>query len=96
MEFRTTNKSNEKEYQKYRNKLIEKILYLYNAIQNPEKNDNINEIESILSVKNYDQNKDFSMTEGEILTFFYEDIYNIEQELITLLTFVNNQKNKDV
>ena len=43
-----TNKSNEKEYQKYRNKLIEKIPYLYDAIQNPEKNDNINEIESII------------------------------------------------
>ena len=44
-----------------------------------------------LKVKNYDQNNDSIMSEDEILTFFYEDIYNIEQELITLLTLYNNQ-----
>lgn len=43
-----TNPSNEIQYQKYRNLLIEKIPYLYNAIQYPEKNDNIDEIENII------------------------------------------------
>lgn len=75
-----------------RNQVSNELLIIKELIDNFK---NINEIEGMLNVKNYDQNKDFSMTESEMLTFFYEDIYNIEQELITLLTFVNNLKNKD-
>ena len=37
-------------------------------------------------IKNYDQVNDSKLKESEILTFFYEDIYNLEQELITLLS----------
>jgi len=44
-----TNKCNEIKYQKYRNQLISEVPYLYDAIQHPEKNDNINEIESIIN-----------------------------------------------
>ena len=76
-----------------RNQISNELLAIKEIIKNLEK---FNEIESMLNVKNYDQNNDFSMSEGEMLTFFYEDIYNIEQELITLLTFVNNQKNRDI
>ena len=31
---------------------------------------------------------DKNLNEDEILTFFYEDVYNIQQELITLLNVV--------
>lgn len=41
--------SNEIAYQKYRNLLIDKISYLYKAIQYPEKVDNIEEIEDIIN-----------------------------------------------
>ena len=44
----------------------------------------------ITRVKNYDTNNDKDLNEAEILTFFYEDIYNIQQELITLLSIVKN------
>lgn len=38
---------------------------------------------SVLDVKNYASNS--SMTETEMLDFLYEDIYNIQKELMTLL-----------
>lgn len=39
---------------------------------------------SVLSVKNYESNN--PMSESEMLDFLYEDIYNIQKELMTLLT----------
>ena len=39
---------------------------------------------SVLSVKNYESNS--PMSESEMLDFLYEDIYNIQKELMTLLT----------
>lgn len=40
-------------------------------------------------VKNYDQVGDANLTEEEMLTFFYEDVFNIQQELITLLSAID-------
>ena len=48
-------------------------------------------IPSMLNVKNYDQVNDKKLSEGEVLTFFYEDIFNIQQELITLLSVINKK-----
>ncbi len=45
-------------------------------------------INPITQVKNYDIVNDKNLNEDEILTFFYEDVYNIQQELITLLNVV--------
>ena len=45
-----------------------------------------------LNVKNYDTAKDKKLTEDEMLTFFYEDVFNIERELITLLTYISSLK----
>ena len=45
-----------------------------------------------LNVKNYDTSKTSKMNEEEMLTFFYEDVFNIERELITLLTYISSQK----
>ena len=49
-------------------------------------------IPSSLNVKNYDTAKENKMNEEEMLTFFYEDVFNIERELITLLTFISSMK----
>lgn len=49
IETQITDKSNKKQYQKYKDKLIENISVLYNAIQYPERNNNINEIENIIN-----------------------------------------------
>ncbi len=71
-----------------RNTISNELLTIGELINSFEKTANI---PLNLKVKNYDQNNDSIMSEDEILTFFYEDIYNIEQELITLLTLYNNQ-----
>ena len=39
---------------------------------------------SILNVKNYDNNG--NLNESQMLDFLYEDIYNIQKELITVLS----------
>ena len=44
---------------------------------------------SVLSVKDYVSNSNIS--ESEMLDFLYEDIYNIQKELITIFS-VNEQK----
>lgn len=41
-------------------------------------------IPSVLSVKNYTSNSNIS--ESEMLDFLYEDIYNIQKELITIFS----------
>ncbi len=42
---------------------------------------------SILSVKDYASNS--NMSESEMLDFLYEDIYNIQKELITVFSIIN-------
>ena len=66
-----------------RNQISDELLIIYELIKKFENAKNIN---PITQVKNYDSIKDADLTESEILTFFYEDIYNIQQELISLLS----------
>ena len=75
-----------------RNQISNELLIINELIKNFE---NSNGFSPLYDVKNYDQNNDISLTEDEILTFFYEDIYNIEQELITLLTYITTKQNKE-
>lgn len=75
-----------------RNQISKELLIINELIKNFE---NANGFSPLCGVKNYDQNSDLSLTESEMLTFFYEDIYNIQQELITLLTYINMKQNKD-
>lgn len=66
-----------------RNQISDELLIIYELIKKFQNAKNIN---PITQVKNYDSIKDANLTESEILTFFYEDIYNIQQELISLLS----------
>ena len=68
-----------------RNQLSNELLIIFELIKRYE---NAKGISPITQVKNYDIAKDSNLNEDEILTFFYEDIYNIQQELITLLNVV--------
>lgn len=68
-----------------RNQLSDELLIIFELIKRYE---NAKGINPVTQVKNYDTVNDKNLTEDEILTFFYEDVYNIQQELITLLNIV--------
>ena len=68
-----------------RNQLSDELLIIFELINRFE---NAKGIKPISHVKNYDKVNDKNLNEDEILTFFYEDVYNIQQELITLLNIV--------
>lgn len=74
-----------------RNKISDELMAIGELINNIEK---YSGIETNLKIKNYDQNNDLNMTEDEILTFFYEDIFNIENEIFILYTIISNGKEK--
>lgn len=40
-------------------------------------------------VKNYDVNKGVSMSEKDILAFFYEDLWNIKNKILSLMILDN-------
>lgn len=66
-----------------RNQISAELFIIGELIKNIENKYNI---QSVLNVKNYDINKDNELTETEMLSFIYEDIYNIQRELITVLS----------
>lgn len=68
-----------------RNQLSDELLIIFELIKRYE---NAKGINPVTQVKNYDTVNDKNLNEDEILTFFYEDVYNIQQELITLLNIV--------
>ena len=68
-----------------RDQLSNELIIIFELIK---KFENVKGINPITKVKNYNINNDKNLSESEILTFFYEDVYNIEQELITLLKVI--------
>lgn len=72
-----------------RNQISNELIVMYELIKKYEE---VNGISPITKIKNYDTNKDKDLNEAEILTYFYEDIYNLQQELITLLSCVEKKK----
>lgn len=51
-----------------------------------------NGIPSVLTVKNYSPNNDQNLSESEMLNFIYEDVYNIQKELITIFSKIYNDQ----
>lgn len=72
-----------------RNQISDELIIIHELIKKYEE---IKHIKPITKVKNYDTSNDKNLNEAEMLTFFYEDIYNIQQELITLLSSIENNK----
>lgn len=72
-----------------RNQISNELMIIGELIKNYEMKYNIS---TLLNVKNYNQINDKELNESQILTFFYEDIYNIQQELITLLNIFEINK----
>ena len=69
-----------------RNKISDELMAIGELINNIEK---YSGIETNLKIKNYNQNNDLNMTEDEILSFIYEDIFNIENEIFILYTIIS-------
>lgn len=69
-----------------RNQISDELIIMNELIKQFESRYGINPTSN---VKNYDQVNDANLSESEILTFFYEDIFNIQQELITLLSAID-------
>ena len=69
-----------------RNQISNELLVIHSLVTKYEIDIGI---EPIAKIHNYDINNDKNMSEGEMLTFLYEDIYNIENELILLLNTLN-------
>lgn len=74
-----------------RNKISDELMAIGELINNIEK---YSGIETNLKIKNYNQNNDLNMTEDEILSFIYEDIFNIENEIFILYTIISNGREK--
>lgn len=78
-----TDKQNRKIYEKYKNILINQIPYLYNALQHPEKIENINEVENIINSKvEY-----FTKNSSYYYTKLYEYWNNGDMEMILINHF---------
>lgn len=75
-----------------RNQISNELILIHELIKNYEIKRKVN---PITIVKNYDLINDEELNEDEMLTFLYEDIYNIEQELITLLKIVDIGENEN-
>jgi hypothetical protein len=69
-----------------RNQISDELIIIGELIKNIE---NQYSIQSTLNVKNYDTNRNNDLSETEMLTFIYEDIYIIQRELITILSAIN-------
>lgn len=50
------------------------------------------QIESDLSIKNYNSSLDSKLTEDEMFTFFYADLWNIKNKLLSLIIFKSNEQ----
>lgn len=71
-----------------RNQLSNELMLIGELIKNVE---NTFGIQSVLNVKNYDSQNSFNLSENEMLDFIYEDVYNIQKELITVFTAISSK-----
>ena len=65
-----------------RNKLSDELIVIYELLKKAQ---SIKGIQPTHEVKNYNLVTDKYLDEDEMLEFLYEDVFNIELELITLL-----------
>lgn len=88
LETKIIDENNEKEYGNYRNKLIEQIQVLYNAIQNPNIYKNIEEVENVI---NCDTEYFTNMS-----SYYYQKLYeyrkNIDMEELLIEHFKDRIK----
>ena len=89
MEIDLLNKFDVLDINNKRNRISDELILMHELIK---KYENTYGITPITSVKNYDPVIHKNLREAEMLTFLYEDIYNVQQELISLLSYIDNNK----
>lgn len=72
-----------------RNQISNELMIIGELINKIEKNYGV---DNMLNIKNYDVVKDNDLTETEMLSYIYEDIYRIQKELITVLNIIAIKK----
>ena len=55
----------------------------------------IEQIPSDLTIKNYNSSSDSKLTEGEMYTFLYEDLWNLKNRLLTFLILKSSKGNQN-
>ncbi len=55
----------------------------------------IEQIPNDLTIKNYNSTSDSKLTEGEMYTFLYEDLWNIKNRLLTFLILKSSKGNQN-
>lgn len=55
----------------------------------------LNGMENVFPIKNYDSNNDNKMSEEEIMTFLYEDLYKVKTNAVLLLTLIASNKSQN-
>lgn len=70
-----------------RNKISDEILFISELLKKIE---SYHGIEPNFQIKNYDINS--KLSEDELLTFLYEDIFEIQKQLLTIITNIQNNQ----
>ncbi len=70
-----------------KNKISDELLFISELIKKLESYYNI---EHNFEIKNYKLNS--KLSEDELLTFLYEDIFEIQKQLLTIITNIQNNQ----
>ena len=78
---------NELSLENKRNEISNELMFIGELIKRIEVSLGINP--SNININNYDSNTHNKLSESEMLAVLYEDIYNIQKEIITIAGLIN-------
>lgn len=76
-----------------RQQLNEELKRIHQLISNIEKLNNIN---SITRINEYNSEQYKFLSESELLTFLFQNVHSIEQEMLLLYNLLSNNKNNNI
>lgn len=80
-------KFNDLDKEDKRNKISDELLFISELLKKIE---SYHGIEPNFQIKNYNINS--KLSENELLTFLYEDIFEIQKQLLTIITNIQNNQ----
>jgi len=75
-----------------RNEISKELMIITEIIKDSQEFLGVNS--DIIQAKNYNPSVDFDMNESDILTYFYEDIFSIRNEISLLNVLLRNNDDK--